>query len=370
MLAIGGAFAVGYLGSASRATAPVAAAPQVVDEVRSALAERYYRPVPEAVLRLRSVREILSALDDPYTTYLGPQAYSLVRQETASTYGGIGLSVLPSVHGFTVVSLREGPAKRAGIRVGDTIVRIGGVRAVSLSMPRAISRLVGSPGTPLELGVVRGSQRYDVRVVRTRVAAPRVHARLVAFDGRHFGVLHVSSFRSGSTVVLRREIHVLERQGAEGLVLDLRGNPGGLLQQAVGIVSVFLDHGVVATVAGAHRPQEVLHALPGVATALPLVVLVDRFTASSSEIVAAALRDNHRATVVGQRTFGKALVQAFDPLGNGAALELTVARYRTPSGADLSGIGLTPQIRAVDRPETKQDEALAMALQVLARPAS
>jgi carboxyl-terminal processing protease len=170
--------------------------------------------------------------------------------------------------------------------------------------------------------------------------------------------------------VLRREIHVLQRQGAQGLVLDLRGNPGGLLQQAVGVVSLFLDRGVVATVAGAHRPQEVLHAIPGVATTLPLVVLVDRFTASSSEIVAAALRDNRRATIVGQRTFGKALVQAFDPLGNGAALELTVARYRTPSGADLSGIGLTPQIRAVDRPGTKQDEAVAMALQVLARPAS
>jgi carboxyl-terminal processing protease len=114
----------------------------------------------------------------------------------------------------------------------------------------------------------------------------------------------------------------------------------------------------------------VLHAIPGVATKLPVVVLVDHYTASSAEIVAAALRDNHRATVVGDRTFGKALVQAFDPLANGAALELTVARYRTPAGADLSGIGLAPQIRAVDRPRTKQDEALLMALQVLARPTS
>jgi carboxyl-terminal processing protease len=326
--------------------------------------------VPDAVLRLGSVRDIISALDDPYTTYLGPQAYRLVRQETASTYGGIGLSVLPSARGFTVVALRDGPARRAGIRVGDTIVRIGGVPAVSLSMPHAIQSLVGSPGTSLELGLVRGSERFDVRVQRQRIAAPAVHARLVAYEGRKLGVLSVGSFRTGSTVLLRREIRTLARQGSEGLVLDLRGNPGGLLQQAVGVVSLFLDRGVVATVTGAHRPQEVLHAIPGTATTAPLVVLVDRYTASSSEIVAAALRDNHRATIVGQRTFGKALVQAFDPLGNGAALELTVARYRTPSGADLSGVGLPPQIRAVDRPGTKQDEALLMALQVLARPTS
>jgi len=338
--------------------------------VRSALAQRYYRPVPAAVLRLGSVRDIISALDDPYTTYLEPQAYKLVRQETASTYGGIGISVLPSARGFTVVALREGPARRAGIRIGDTIVRIGGVPAVSLSMPHAIERLVGTPGTSLELGLVHGTKRYDVRVERQRIAAPTVHARLIAYDGRKLGVLHLSSFRTGSTLVLRREIRLLTRQGAQGLVLDLRGNPGGLLQQAVGVVSLFLDRGVVATVSGAHRPQEVLHAIPGVSTSLPLVVLVDRYTASSSEIVAGALRDNHRATIVGEHTFGKALVQAFDPLGNGAALELTVARYRTPSGADLSGVGLQPQIRAVDRPGTKQDEALLMALQVLARPTS
>jgi carboxyl-terminal processing protease len=244
------------------------------------------------------------------------------------------------------------------------------VPAVSLSMAHAIERLLGTPGTSLELGLVRGSLRYDVRVERQRMAAPAVHARLIAYDGAKLGVLHVGSFRTGSTVLLRHEIHTLARQGARGLVLDLRGNPGGLLQQAVGVVSLFLDRGVVATVTGAHRPQEVLHAIPGISTGLPLVVLVDRYTASSAEIVAAALRDNHRATIVGQRTFGKALVQAFDPLGNGAALELTVARYRTPSGADLSGVGLQPQIRAVDRAGTRQDEALLMALQVLARPTS
>jgi carboxyl-terminal processing protease len=162
----------------------------------------------------------------------------------------------------------------------------------------------------------------------------------------------------------------LERQGARGFVLDLRQNPGGLLEEAVAVSSLFLDRGVVVSLAGRHEPREVFRAVGGVATRQPLVVLVDRFSASSAEIVAAALRDHHRATLVGERTFGKALVQSIDPLHNGAALELTIARYFTPSGTDISNIGVAPQIHAVDDWRTTQDEALAAALRVLARPAS
>jgi carboxyl-terminal processing protease len=180
----------------------------------------------------------------------------------------------------------------------------------------------------------------------------------------------VSEFRVGTSVLLRRELRALERQGASGLVLDLRDNPGGLLAQAVTVASLFMDRGVVVSLQGAHQPHQVLHAVPGSATRLPLVVLVDRYTASAAEIVAAALKDHRRATIVGERTFGKALVQAVDPLDHGAALEMSVAHYSTPSGADLSGVGLAPQIRVRDVARTSVDDPLAVALQVLARPAS
>jgi len=370
-LALAGAFAVGYRASAdSRETTRVAAAPRVVDQVRTALASRYYRPVPDSVLQLGSVRKIISALGDPYTTYLGPRAYKLVRQETASSYNGIGVSVLPSAAGFVVVSLRDGPARRAGIHVGDTIVGIGGVPAERLTMARALAAILGPAGTRVHLELLRGGRTIDVRIARESIAVPAVHARLISFAARRWGVVRISSFRTGSTILLRREVRALERQGANGLVLDLRDNPGGLLAQAVNVSSLFIDRGVVVTIAGAHQPQRVLRAIPGIATSLPMVVLVDRYTASSAEIVAAALRDHQRATIVGERTFGKALVQAVDPLDNGAALELTIAQYWTPSGEDLSGVGLAPQIRAVDNPRTRQDEALALALQVLARPTS
>jgi carboxyl-terminal processing protease len=163
---------------------------------------------------------------------------------------------------------------------------------------------------------------------------------------------------------------MLERQGASGLVLDLRQNPGGLFDQAVAVSSLFLDRGIVVSLTGAHNPRQVYRAFPGLATHLPLVVLVDRMTASSAEIVAAALRDNERATIVGERTFGKALVQSIDPLDNGAALELTIARYTTPAGKNISGVGIVPAIHAVDNSLTVRDEALETALRVLARPTS
>jgi len=178
-------------------------------------------------------------------------------------------------------------------------------------------------------------------------------------------VVRLSAFRSGAAMVLSLELRRLQRLGAQGFVLDLRQNPGGLLDQAVAVASLFVEHGIVVSLVSRHEPRAVFRAAGAVATRLPVVVLVDRFSASSSEIVAAALRDHHRATVVGERTFGKALVQSIDPLGGGAALELTIARYFTPSGRDISNVGIAPQIRARDNPRTTTDEALATALRVL-----
>ncbi len=367
---LAGPFFLGYrLSERSRATGLVAI-PSVVDEVRNALAARYYRPVPDSVLQLGSVNQIIAALKDPYTAYLAPPAYKLVREETASTYTGIGVSVLPSPEGYVVVSLRPGPAERAGVRVGDTIVRIGDRPARRLSMGTAVAQILGPRGTTLSLGLTRGGHRLDLRLRRETIRAPVVEARLLSYAGRRWGDLRLAAFRVGAAVVLSRELHRLERQGARGFVLDLRENPGGLLDQAVAVSSLFLNRGVVVSLVGRHKPREVFRAVGGVATRLPIVVLVDRFSASSSEIVAAALRDHHRAIVVGERTFGKALVQSFDPLDNGAALELTIARYYTPSGEDISNVGVVPQIRAVDDRRTPQDDALATALRVLARPTS
>ena len=371
-LALAGPFVVGYhLSRSSRATTPVAI-PTLVDRVRDALAAQYYRPIPTAVLRLRSVDEIISALGDPYTSYLAPADYQLVRQQTKSRFSGIGISMQPTRQGFVVVSMRTGPAQQAGVRIGDTIVRIGDVRAATLNMAQALARILGPRGTTVHLALTRiGHARLDLHIRRAIVQAPVVQARLLSYAGKRWGVVHLSAFRVGAAVVLGREVRTLARQGAQGFVLDLRQNPGGLLDQAVAVSSLFLERGrVVVSLTGAHQPREVFRALGGTVTREPLVVLVDRYSASSSEIVAAALRDDGRAVLVGERTFGKALVQSIEPLEDGAALELTVARYTTPNGTNISGVGVKPQIRAVDNARTPEDEALLAGLRVLARPAS
>jgi carboxyl-terminal processing protease len=357
------------LGRGQRAAAPVAM-PRTLDQVREALADGYYRTVPQSVLAQRSVSAMIAALRDPYTAYLGAPEYRLLRHETASSYSGVGIGILPSAGGLVVVSLRPGPASRAGVRIGDTIVRIGDRPVSRLDMSHVVAGIAGPVGTRVSLEVRRANRDLTFTMRRAVVHAPVVDARLLSFAGRTWGVLRLSAFSFGAAPVLARELRLLQRQGAAGFVLDLRDNPGGLLAQAVGVSSLFLHPGaVVVSLVGQHRPRQVLRTGLGPVTGLPLAVLVDRYSASSAEIVAAALQDHRRATLVGERTFGKALVQAVDPLGNGDALELTVARYFTPFGADISHGGVVPQIHALDDPRTSADEGLTAALRALARPA-
>jgi carboxyl-terminal processing protease len=369
-LLLAGPFVAGYFVSRpDRATAPVAL-PSLVDEVREALAARYYRPVPANVLQLGSVGAMLSALRDPYTAYLTPPNYRLVRRDTASTYSGIGIGVLPTAKGLAVASVAAGPARRAGVREGDLIVRIGTRNAAGLDEAQALARIEKIAGRIVPLRIVRDGRTLEVGVPRGIVRAPTVESRLLSYEGGRWGDIRLASFRASAATLVAAQVRRLERQGAEGFVLDLRGDPGGLLSQAIAVSSLFLGHGVIVSLAGAHFVHEVFRARAEVVTHLPLVVLVDRYTASSAEIVAAALSEDGRATLLGERTFGKGVVQAVDPLGNGAALIVTVARYYTPDGREIAHVGVVPQLQAVDDPRTSGDEALAAALNALARPAS
>jgi carboxyl-terminal processing protease len=361
-------FAAGYvLSRGDRATGAVAISP--VAEVREALAARYYRPVSAGVLHLGSVSAMLAALRDPYTAYLDASSYRLIQRDTAASYSGIGVEVLPTSRGLEVAEVQSGPAARAGLRRGDVIVRIGGTSAAGLDAAEALDRVAGE-GPRVHLVLDRDGQRLVVNVRRGIVRPPTVTARMVEYAGSRWGVVQLASFRARTAALVRADVRRLQRQGARGLVLDLRGDPGGLLSQAVAVSSVFLDGGPIVSLSGAHYVHEVFEASHGSVTRLPLVVLVDHYTASSAEIVAAALSQRGRAALVGQRTFGKGVVQAVDPLGNGAALVLTVARYFTPDGDGIEHVGLVPQLRAVDNPATPQDEALAAALHTLAQPAS
>ena len=196
------------------------------------------------------------------------------------------------------------------------------------------------------------------------VAEGRVRTR----DGRKLAVIRLLGFTEGAHGLLRRQIDRAVDRGAEGIVLDLRGNGGGLLREAVLVSSIFVDSGEIVSVRGRKRSNRTERATGGaIDPKIPVVVLVDRGSASASEITAGALRDRHRATLVGTRTFGKGLVQEVEPLSNGGALDITVANYYLPSGKTITRAGLKPQVRARDNSRTRRDEALSVALETLLR---
>jgi carboxyl-terminal processing protease len=364
-VALVGAFAVG-LSLTHRGSTP-AGADTVLAEVRATLLQSYYRPVPANVLQQPSISAIISALNDPYTEYLDPTQFKLLRRETRSSYPGVGIGLLPAAGGLRVVRTKAGPARKAGIRVGDLILAIDGWPTAGGAFEQSLQRILGPEGSTVRLRIRRGERVFSRDVVRARISAPSVQSRLLVAGKLRVGYVRLSAFRLGAAPVLKLTLGKLQRANVAGIVLDLRGNPGGVFEQAVAVSSLFLERGVIVTLVGAHQ-RHTYSARGGRSTLqLPLVVLVDRDSASSAEIVAAALHDNRRAMLVGEHTFGKGLVQTLRPLPNGAALRLTTARYLTPTGRDINLRGIYPDLVAVDNPATRPDEALQTALQLFLR---
>jgi carboxyl-terminal processing protease len=229
------------------------------------------------------------------------------------------------------------------------------------------ARIKGREGTVVRLTIRRGRRTRQLRMRRERIRVPAVSSELRRAGGRRLGVLELTGFTSGAHGELVRAIKQRERAGAEGFVLDMRGNGGGLLDEAVLVSSAFVPKGVIVTTKGRKRSRRVLNATGEVATRKPVVVLVDRGTASASEIVAAALHERLGAPVVGRRTFGKGVFGQIFDLSNGGALDLVVGNYYTPAGRNLNGKGIRPDIRAADDPATRPDEALQRALDSLAQ---
>jgi carboxyl-terminal processing protease len=371
-LLLAGAFALGLgLTSARDRPGELAAGPRddpvrIIDQVRNELVESYYREVPPSVLARNSIDGILLALDDPYTDYLTPAEYDALRDRTDDAYSGIGLTVEPGRHGLIVRDAVAGPAREAGIRRGDRIVSIDGRQIRSLPFDRSLRLIRGAEGTLVRLTIARPREgTFELTVRRSRIELPAVRSRMLR--GR-IGYIRVLSFRASAVEAIESRAATLLDEGARGLVLDLRGNPGGLFSQAVGTVSLFLADGVVCSTDGAHQGRRVTEVTGRAPLAdVPLVVLVDSDSASAAEVVAGSLDDNERAPIVGETTYGKTSVQSLRELTNGAALKLTTAVFLTPSGRNLTLTGLRPDVEAVDTPGTPRDEALRRATAVLAR---
>jgi carboxyl-terminal processing protease len=342
-------------------------------QVLAALREGYYAPIDEEALEQASVEAILAALDDPYTDYLDPDALRALRQRNDGAYYGVGVQVAQRERQLVVTRVFDGsPADREGIRVGDRIVSVDGRAVPGRPLEVVVAEIRGPAGTTVRLGIASGDDgTRQVELARARIRVPAVEARMRRARGEKVGHARLSQFTRGASEALREEVVGLRERGATALVLDLRGDPGGLVDEAVGAAGVFLPDGSPVVVTEGRRSPRRTFRTEGAPAAggLPLVVLVDRGSASASEIVAGALRDAGRARLVGERTFGKALVQSTRPLRDGGALKLTTARYLTPDGYDLAERGLPPDVRAVDDPETPADEALLRALAAAAEAA-
>jgi carboxyl-terminal processing protease len=338
-------------------------------EVIDTIEDNFYRKVDEEKLDDASLKGIVDSLGDPFSHYLTPDEASQFNESVSGEFEGVGMNVEEDRRGLKVLRVFEGyPAEKAGVRRGDFIVSVNGKSIAGVGSDVATSRIKGPAGTSVELSVLtpgEGEPR-DVRVKRERIEVPVATGRIIERDGKKIGVVDLVSFSSGAHGILRREVREVLNKGADGIVLDLRGNGGGLLSEAQLVASIFIEDGRIVSTRGRSRPERVLDAEgDAIDEDIPVVVLVDGGSASASEIVTGALRDRDRATIVGTRTFGKGLVQELKPLTNGGVLDITVANYYLPGGKTISKAGIKPAVRAEDDPQTDRDEALPTALDTL-----
>jgi carboxyl-terminal processing protease len=338
-------------------------------EIVDAIEDNFYKRVDEERLDDASLKGIVESLEDPYSHYLTPSEAKLQEESISGEFEGVGMTVEEDRRGLRVLSVFDGsPARAAGIAKGDLILSVNGRSLAGVNSEVATGRIKGPAGSEVRLEVFSpgAEDSRTVKVERERIDVPVAEGRVVERGGRKLGVVELLGFSSGAHGALRREIDELTKRGADGLVLDLRGNGGGLLIEAVLVSSVFVEDGEIVSVRGRARPERSEEAEgDAIDEDIPVVVLVDGGSASASEIVAGALRDRGRAKLVGTNTFGKGLVQEVDPLSNGGYLDLTVANYYLPSGKTIAEAGLKPQVRANDDPKTRRDEALPVALDTL-----
>jgi carboxyl-terminal processing protease len=348
---------------------------RLYDEAVDIIERDYFRPVDENGLLNTSLDAAVKSLDDRFSNYFSPKDYQAFSEHTDGAFTGVGMTVREAPAGLKVVSVfADTPARRGGVHPGDVIVAVNGHSIAGQSSDEATTEIKGPEGSTVALTLRSDGQRRTVTLRRERVQVPVVRSAMKEAGGQPVAYVRLSSFTSGAHGEVGQAVRRLLGRGAKGVVLDLRDNGGGLLDEAVLISSLFLPDGKVVTTRGRARPEQTYTATgDAIDTKVPVVVLVNGETASASEIVTGALQDRHRATVVGTRTFGKGVFQEVERLSNGGALDITVGEYFLPSGRNLGGggvkrgAGITPDVAAPDDPKTRRDETLKAGLQALAR---
>ena len=350
---------------------------RLYDEAADVIQDDYYRKVDRKQLLDKALGSAVDSLGDRFSTYFDPKAYRSFEEATQGAFEGVGMNVEEVPAGLRVLTVFKGsPAARGGLKSGDEIIAVNGRSLRGASSEEATTRIKGRAGTKVKLSVVTGKAKPRVVVLeRAKVDVPVVESRMARTPaGEKVAYVKLSSFTSGAHGEVGKAVRHLLGKGAKDVVLDLRDNGGGLLNEAVLVSSIFLPDGKIVSTRGRSRPERVFEATgSSISTKVPVAVLVNGESASASEIVTGALQDRDRATVVGTRTFGKGVFQEIKRLSNGGALDITVGEYFTPKGRNLGGggpkkgAGITPDVAARDNDKTKRDETLGAALKTLGR---
>ena len=343
------------------------------EEAQQIIEDSYFRETDPDELENASidgmVRQISKANEDKFSNYFKPAVYRRFKASTTGRFSGIGLSVTENKRGLRVARVFDDtPAEEAGIEQGDLVVAVEGKSLAGVPADAAAARIKGKPGTEVSITVLDGNtgKKRDLDVERAEVKIPAVEARMERTGGTKVGYVRLSGFTRGAHGELRDEIKALLDKGAEGTILDLRGNGGGLLDEAILVQSIFQESGPIVTIEGRARSEQTFDATGGALDPGPMAVLVDGNTASASEIVAAALEENDIATVVGTRTFGKGVFQEVIQLEAGGALDITVGEYLTADGSSILGKGVVPDERVADRDVSDGDDVLRAGLRAVA----
>jgi carboxyl-terminal processing protease len=324
---------------------------QIFAKVLNLVQQYYVEEVDTQKLIYGGIKGMLNELD-PHTNFLPPDVYKEFESETSGEFGGIGIEITVQNDILTVISpIEDTPAFIAGIQAGDRIVEINGVSTKGFSLAEAAQHMRGKKNSEVHLGIYRdGFEKPRDFAVKRGVVKVKSVKFLDLGDG--YGYIRLTSFIENSAPDMEKFLKQMEKSkgGIKGIILDLRRNPGGLLDQAVKISDFFLEKGtIVSTIGRNKKEKEVIYAKKeGTYSGFPLIVLINEYSASASEITAGALQDNHRALIMGQRSFGKGSVQSVVKLGDGSGLKLTVARYYTPSGRSIQAEGIKPDVVVED----------------------
>jgi len=342
-------------------------------EVLEKIKKEYVDDVNQSEAIDSAINGVLQSLD-PYSAYMSPELFENMQTDTQGKFGGLGIEIGMESGVVKVISpIDDTPAAKAGIKAGDYIVKIGKTQVQGKSLMEAVKLMRGPVGTPIELTIRRKGEKKALikKVVREIIVVKSVEAKLLK---NKIGYLRLKSFNSNSSDQLIKKIDIFEnKEKANGYILDLRNNPGGLLTQAINITDFFLDDGEIVSTKGrkVFENRRFFAKKGDKLNGKPLIVMINNGSASASEIVAGALKDHKRAIILGEKTYGKGSVQSIIPLSDGGGMRLTVSKYYLPSGESISEIGVEPDIFVEENGSdfqinTKSDNQLDYALSLLA----